>query len=68
MAEVESHAELIKRVLRQHAAHKPSYGDIVTEVIFDDAQGHYELMYAGWHGDRRVHDSAIHVDLVNLDN
>lgn len=32
-------------------------------MILDDAQGHYELMYAGWHGDRRVHGSAIHVDL-----
>lgn len=63
MAEVGSYAELIKRVLREHAAIKPSYGDIDVEVVFDDAQGHYEVMCAGWAGDRRVHGSAIHVDL-----
>jgi len=38
---------------------------IAVEVIFDDAQGHYEVMHAGWVGDRRVHGSALHVDLVN---
>jgi hypothetical protein len=63
MATVESYAELIKRILREHAQIKPSYGDIAVEVIFDDAQGHYEIMHAGWVGDRRVHGSALHVDL-----
>lgn len=63
MVEVDSYADLIKRVLREHAALKPSYGDITVELIFDDAQGHYEIMQAGWVGDRRIHGSALHVDL-----
>ena len=28
----------IKRVLQEHAAHKPAYGDIEVELILDDAR------------------------------
>ena len=35
MANVKDYAELIKRVLREHAEIKPSYGDIAVEMIFD---------------------------------
>jgi len=63
MVTVEPYAELIKRVVREHARIKPSYENIAVEVICDDAQGHYEVMYAGWVGDRRVHGSALHIDL-----
>lgn len=63
MAEVASYAEIVKRVIREYAAIKPSYGEVQVETIFDDAQGHYELMYAGWTGNRRIHGSVIHVDI-----
>lgn len=65
MGQVSSYAEIIKRILREHATIKPSYGEVEVEVICDDALGHYELMYAGWHGQERIHGSAIHLDLRN---
>ena len=40
--------EAIRRILREYAAYKPSYGDVEVETIFDDAQGHYEVTYSGW--------------------
>ncbi|WP_437673215.1 XisI protein [Sorangium sp. So ce131] len=58
-----SYADVVKRILSAYAELKPSYGEVEVEAIFDDAQGHYELMYAGWAGGRRVHGSVIHVDL-----
>lgn len=63
MATVRDYAELIKHVLREHAQLKPSYEGIAVELICDDTQGHYEIMLAGWVGDRRVHGSALHIDL-----
>lgn len=48
MAAIASYADILKQVIREYAAIKPSYGEIQVETIFDDAQGHYELMYAGW--------------------
>lgn len=64
MAEVTlDYRELVKRLLREHAALKPSYGEIDTEVVFDDAQGHYEVIHAGWIGQRRIHGPSIHIDI-----
>jgi XisI protein len=63
MATVASYPEIVKRVIREHATHQPSVGNVRVETIFDDAQGHYELMYAGWVGIHRVHGSIIHVDV-----
>src|SRR6185312_4596708 len=54
---------IVKRIIRDYAALKPSFGDIVVETIFDDSQGHYELVYSGWDGWHRVHGSVIHVDI-----
>ncbi len=50
MAEATNYAEIVKRVIREHAAIKPACEDIVIETVFDDAQGHYEMVYSGWHG------------------
>ena len=63
MTTTEPYADILKRIIREYAAIKPSYGDVQVETIFDDAQGHYELMYAGWHGSRRIHGSVIHADI-----
>ena len=35
-----------------------------TEAVIDDEKGHYELMHVGWDGDRRVHGSVIHIDII----
>jgi hypothetical protein len=55
--------EIIKRIIQQYAVWKPSYGDIHVETTLDETNDHYELMYAGWDGPRRVHESVIQVDI-----
>ena len=32
-------------------------------MIFDTSNDHYELMYAGWNGDYRIHGSVLHIDI-----
>lgn len=63
MEELENVRQIIKDLIREYAKHKSSYGDIESEVILDDSCGHYELMRSGWHGTRRIHGSAIHIDI-----
>lgn len=63
MASVDEYASIVRRIIEEHAALKPSYGEVEVETIFDDAKGHYELTYAGWHGNHRIHGSVLHVDL-----
>jgi hypothetical protein len=57
------YAEAIKRVISRYAPFKLSYGDVETEVVLDDERGHYELLYNGWDGYRRIHSCVLHVDL-----
>ncbi len=62
-----SEAALQKAVhdlIHEYASHKPSHGEIDTEAILDDKTGHYEVMLVGWDGERRVHGTAIHVDII----
>lgn len=63
MAPVSEYPAIIKRIIEAHAAIKPSYGDVEVETIFDEARGHYELVYAGWFKEERIHGPVVHVDL-----
>lgn len=57
--------ELVRKLVVEYASHRPSHGQIETEAIIDDEKGHYEVMHVGWDGDRRVHGSVIHIDIIN---
>jgi XisI protein/XisH protein len=55
--------ETVKRIIKEYAALKPYYGEIEVETVFDEAWGHYEMVYAGWDEPRRIHGTVIHVDI-----
>ena len=63
MDRVEQDRQIVKRIIQEYADLLPSYSDVQAEPIFDDERGHYLLVYTVWNGKRRVHGSAIHVDL-----
>lgn len=63
MVPVDRYPELLRAVIAEYAAVKPSYGEIEVETVFDEARGHYELVYAGWIDQKRVHGSVIHIDV-----
>jgi hypothetical protein len=63
--ETARYRKLIKEIIREYARFKPSAGDIETEVIFDDASDHYELIHTGWTPMTRVHGAVIHIDIRN---
>ena len=63
MDHLNDYRRIIQALIREYAAFQPSVGDIEVEVIFDEANDHYELMHSGWQGAYRVHGSVIHVDI-----
>jgi hypothetical protein len=63
--ETERYRELVKEIIREYARYKPSVGDIQTEVVFDEANDHYELIHTGWNRTFRVHGAVIHIDIRN---
>ena len=57
--------QIIRAVVQEYAQYKPAMGDVQIEVICDEANDHYELMYAGWHKTYRIHGSVLHIDIRN---
>jgi ketopantoate reductase len=63
MEPVEQYRQIIREVIQSYAQYRPARGDVQIEAIFDEATGHYELIYAGWNGPYRIHGSVLHVDI-----
>jgi hypothetical protein len=63
MDRVANYRKIVKHIINEYAAFKPSYGDIEVEAVFDESRDHYEMVYAGWDEHRRIHGSVIHVDI-----
>jgi hypothetical protein len=63
MDQVEKYRAAIKKLICEYAQFKPSLGEVNVETVFDEDRDHYELIYEGWEGVKRIHGSVIHVDL-----
>ena len=56
---------IVRQVIQDYAAGKPSHGQIESEAIIDPVKDHYEVMHIGWDGVRRVHGVVVHLDIIN---
>ncbi|MFN8486663.1 MAG: XisI protein [Caldilineaceae bacterium] len=65
MEDLNHYRAIIRQLILEYAQYEPSIGEIETEVIFDEANDHYELMHAGWNGPYRIHGSVLHLDIRN---
>lgn len=65
MDRIDQYRMIARRVIEDYAEGKPSHGQIATEAIVDRDKDHYEVMLVGWDGDRRVHGSIVHLDIIN---
>lgn len=63
MVKLSQYPQLIKDIINEYAKIPSALGEVETEVIFDDSQGHFELMRSGWINGRRVHGALIHIDI-----
>ncbi|HEY7330173.1 MAG TPA: XisI protein [Gemmataceae bacterium] len=64
MDKLERYRGIVRRVIEDYANGKPSNGQIETEAIIDRERDHYEVMHVGWDGQRRVHGSVVHIDII----
>ncbi len=63
MEKLDQYREIIKKLIRDYSKYQPARGDVQIEVIFDEYNDHYELIYAGWNGPYRIHGSVLHIDI-----
>ncbi|HEY7427320.1 MAG TPA: XisI protein [Gemmataceae bacterium] len=64
MDKLERYRSIVRAIIEDYASGKPSNGQIDTEAIVDRERDHYEVMHVGWDGQRRVHGSVVHIDII----
>ena len=62
MAIVAQYREYIQNLLMERAQHGGD-DDVEAQTIFDTERDHYQLMYLGWHGKKRVFGTVLHLDI-----
>ena len=61
MASIEMYRDTIRSLLSEYAATPVANGQIDCYTVFDEQQGHYQVMNVGWDGHRRVHGCVLHL-------
>jgi hypothetical protein len=65
MDKLPRYRDIIRRVTAEYASWKPSHAQVEYEVIEDRSRDHFELMAIGWDGQRRVHHTVLHLDIID---
>ena len=65
MDRIEEYAALIKRVFNEYADDLRNAPYERVERIYDDAQGHYEIICIGWRDLTRIHGNILHADIID---
>jgi hypothetical protein len=65
MDEMNHYRQVIRELIQRYAQFHPARGDVQIETVLDEANDHYELVYAGWNGPYRIHGSVLHIDIRN---
>jgi len=65
MDTITSHREIVKQVVLQYAALRPSHGDIRLDAVFDETRDRYALVQVGWDRNRRVRGLLLYITLAD---
>jgi hypothetical protein len=65
MDKIQHYRRLIRQLLQDHAQISSNKGDVETQIIVDSEHDHYQLLYVGWDGDRRIFGPILHFDIKN---
>lgn len=56
---------IIPPLLEAEARHRPQNVDVEACVICDHEGGHYQIVYLGWDGDRRIYSVLVHLRIMD---
>jgi XisI protein len=65
MADISFFRNCIQSVLTEYSQRRANQTDVKTQTIFDTDRDHYQLLYMGWDGYKRVFYPIIHIDIQN---
>jgi XisI protein len=65
MDKLDKYRQIVQDLLTKHGNQKMSYGDVDTEVIFDETRDRYQVVDVGWDGNQSMYGCSIHLDIKN---
>ncbi len=65
MADISFFRDCIQSVLTEYSQRRENQIDVQTQIILDTDRDHYQLLYMGWDGYKRVFYPIIHIDIQN---
>jgi hypothetical protein len=57
--------QIIEKILQDYAEFLGQEDDIQQELIFDREHDRYLLLETGWHQQKRIYGSFLHLDIIN---
>ena len=64
MDTLEKYRRTVQEIIKKYAEVPYSYGNILSQTVFDRETDRYLLMIAGREGVRRVHGCLVHIDII----
>lgn len=63
MARVEGYPTYVEELIKRYGQHKPAYGDVEVQMVFDRENHHYQLLNVGWKKNQRIRGCVLHIDI-----
>ncbi|ETX00458.1 MAG: hypothetical protein ETSY1_11130 [Candidatus Entotheonella factor] len=62
MASLEQYREWIEAILTERAI-QGGDDQVEAQTLFDRERDHYQMIYVGWHGRKRIFGPVLHIDI-----
>jgi hypothetical protein len=63
MANINHARSCIQSVLTKYANQRSNQEDVEVQLVFDTNNDHYQILYMGWDGYKRLFYPIIHIDI-----
>jgi hypothetical protein len=63
MADLTQLRTAIQTLLTDYAQRRANQKDVEVQMIFDTDRDHYQLLYIGWQGKKRILSPILHLDI-----
>ena len=63
MADLTQLRTAIQTLLADYAQRRANQKDVEVQMIFDTDRDHYQLLYIGWQGKKRILSPILHLDI-----
>jgi hypothetical protein len=58
-----NYSQIIIDLLKKHLSDQLKADSVETQLVIDTVNHHYQLLFVGWQGEKRIYTCPIHVDI-----